>query len=1133
MAWPAVIYYAIVAIVAYAAASWMAPEAPDQDGGGANITKPDTDAMEAVIYGEMGRVAGTIQHLATNDADADDVDNDLLHMIITWGESVSEIIEVYIDDIPASSSAWNDEKSGEWVTLDPNADYPEQTWVPGNNKWAWCYNYINGSRIATAPLLEKTGFIPARHKFTEKAVSYIRCEWDNGNRFNGKPNCLAHIKGRVIWDPRTDTWAWSNNPALCLLDYLMNARYGKGMLLEDLDIESFKTAADICETQVETEPGSGEYQNLFTCNMRIDTANEVKANVDTLLKGCRGLLPEINGITTLIIEQDDVVTPDEITADQVVGSIKIKESSTNERYNRVIVSFIDSTQNWKSQEAIWPDTAQHNIFKAEDNGKLLEKKITLETCTNHNEARQMARILCLLSREALSGTIECAPECIKYTVGDIVPITHPSPMWASKPFRVTNVDYHKDGKVTLTVREHQPYIYNWDGVIRSIPDVTRHDPRNVQSPTNLAILPLADSKLELSWESTRTNFIVNVFNANNVVVIHAEPNEKKYIIENLAQGSYTAEVAAVSGIGYESDWSVIQFNIALPTVPTVTVDAISSESVTLSATVGGLPSLATTFYWQFLGSSAAPVTGKIVKGDIYTYTGLLPETTYKFKCQTVNVAGESDWVEISATTLASDSNLTNITFEQLDENLAGIIDATNRNTVLLSDRVTDEEIKTLYQLENDIDAEIDLQTNTVKINSAESNISTLNIQSSNYSSQLNQITHSTNGILAQANNYVYSGIGYWSGSTWHEGALSERLRNVQVTTSNGTAKVSEIAQAFEEDSGNLVAKGGMLTDVNGLINGFITHNNGATTQFDILADNYRVGRWVSGAFKPHLYLNSNQMILEDSWLLSETLQVGGGAISYSGGKPIYNNQHRIAIGASFGSYAVLAAHANNNNGVRMDSDGALTVNRSQGSKPGLKISADYHIAAGGNSIKTEAGTGIADFADGVAQFTAKHPYLVPLNLGGEPVGKLICESEVYNHFDVNNALSYADISSASRSRTAIGAYTQRTKLLSEKDETVAGLTLAEESALRKTHAIAYTNGGGEGLLWVCSESGDIKHGQWLCSSSMAGHAMLQTEVTGEYIREFVDFTVAKSRENVIWADEPENTKLIAVYYKGG
>lgn len=420
----------------------------------------------------------------------------------------------------------------------------------------------------------------------------------------------------------------------------------------DIDIDSFKFAASVCETRVETDPGSGIYQNLFTCNIRLDTANNVKSNVETLLKGCRGILPEINGKTTLIIEQDSVVTPDEITTDQIVGDITIEESGTNNRYNRVIVTYIDKTQNWKKQEAIWPDNALHETLKTEDNDKLLEKKVTLNTCTNHNEAYQMARILCLLSRESLKSSIKCSPECIKYTVGDIVPISHPSPMWSSKPFRVIDVDVHKDGLVTLHVKEHQPYIYNWNGVIRSIPDVVTVDLKSVQSPTHLDLIALADSKLELSWQSNRANFIVNILNSNNVVVMHDEPNEKKYIIKNLVQGIYTAQVAAVSGIGYQSDWSVLQFNISLPSLPIVTADSISSDSITLSANVAGLPSLETTFFWQFLGAEEVPVQGAIVKGDIYTYIGLIASTTYKFKCKTVNIAGESDWVDVTAKTLA-------------------------------------------------------------------------------------------------------------------------------------------------------------------------------------------------------------------------------------------------------------------------------------------------------------------------------------------------------------------------------------------------------------------------------------------------------------------------------------------------
>ena len=1142
------VYYAIVAVVSYAAASWMAPDAPKQDGGGTNLTKPDTDAMEAVIYGEMGRVAGTIQHLATNDGDMDDVKNDLLHMIITWGESVSEIIEIYIDDIASTSTAWND------------------TSTPGN-KWLWCYNFTNGLKLTSAKLLEKTGFVIARHKFTDKAVSYVRAEWDNGKRFNGKPNCLAHVKGRAVWDPRTNTWGWSDNPALCLLDYLTNVRYGKGMLLGDIDINSFEIAADICETQVETEIGSGKYQNLFTCNIRIDTTNTVKGNVDTLLKGCRGLLPEINGITTLIIEQDDAVTPEKITEDLITGNIKIKESGTNDRYNRVIVSFIDKEQNWKNQEAIWPDTAQHNIFKAQDNGKLLEKKITLETSTDHNEARQMARILCLLSREALSGTIECAPECIKYTVGDIVPISHPSAMWVDKPFRITSVDYHKEGKVTLHVREHQPYIYDWDGAIRSIPDVTYNDPRDVQSPTSLALLPLADSKLELSWQSNRTEFIVHVYNNDDVIVIKGEPNEKKFIIENLAQGSYSAEVAAISGVGYLSDWSVIQFNILLPTVPNITIDSISDDSVSLSATVGGLPSLDTTFLWQYLGTANSSMEGKVVKGDIFTYTGLLPETNYKFRCRTVNIAGESDWVEISATTLESTA-VSNISMEQLDENLANFITDSDRNFTLLNDRVTDEEIRSMENLGSDIEAEIELQTNTVRLGSSESNISQLNIQSERYTSQLNQITHSQYGILAQANDYTYTGVGYWVGDTWREGAISERIRNVRVGTGNGYARVTEIAKAFEDVNGNLVARGGMLTDVNNRVGGFMTYNDGGTTQFDIIGSSFRVGDYVDGnpakPFEAYLYADSSGLNVEGhinakslrvptaNGLIQVTNNVGADGIALSMG----GNGSTQYGGVTLWNKGKIQVYSNGETAIRIEknSRGGASDFRAMYIAEGAGI-LDCENAIVAGSLSTNAGSIFSTSGDftaylgdfiaragyfrspntAIVNFTGGHPYLLSKRTNANPLGMLVTEGDIESKTNLSSVLGYASCSTSPRDTSCVGTVSDIERLAtSDESHSLYGLTQSREVEVKNKFNIAIVNAVGDGLMWVCSESGDIAKGNWLCSSSTVGHAMRQTdEETGMYEKYFTDYTVAKARESVTWADEPSDKKLIAVYYKGG
>ena len=54
------------------------------------------------------------------------------------------------------------------------------------------------------------------------------------------------------------------NPAFCLLDYLRNERFGKGLALLTLILQSFYDASQVCVTQV--TPFSGASQiNIFDC----------------------------------------------------------------------------------------------------------------------------------------------------------------------------------------------------------------------------------------------------------------------------------------------------------------------------------------------------------------------------------------------------------------------------------------------------------------------------------------------------------------------------------------------------------------------------------------------------------------------------------------------------------------------------------------------------------------------------------------------------------------------------------------------------------------------------------------------------------------------------------------------------
>lgn len=81
-----------------------------------------------------------------------------------------------------------------------------------------------------------------------------------------------------------------------------------------------------------------------------------------------------------------------------------------------------------------------------------------------------------------------------------------------------------------------------------------------------------------------------------------------------------------------------------------------------------------------------------------------------------------------------------------------------------------------------------------------------------------------------------------AGGTWISAPLAEALRNVQVQTEDGSyARVSQLAQAFVDDDGQLTAIGAMLTDNAGRISGMLNRNTGLQSSLDFIAGETRIG----------------------------------------------------------------------------------------------------------------------------------------------------------------------------------------------------------------------------------------------------------------------------------------------------
>ena len=648
--------------------SWFIPEQKQaKQQTGTNLTKASSDDHIKIIYGTR-ETKGTIVFMdVTNPNDGDDIKNDLLHIVIVWCEGgIESIDDLLLNGISINDSKFNAKDGG---------------------RWAYANHFENGMAGFGTSHLRAAGFDPINkgHRLDALACSYIRLEWTTGEDapFTGIPDVTAIIKGRKVKNLETGVVEYSENPAYCTLDYLTHPIVSKKLTETEYDLESFKVSGRICDTQVPTYQGSDRSKPLFTCNAIIDTAQSVLENTELLSKSMRALMPIINGKLTLIIEQDDAPTPFGLSEKEFLGTLKYDEGSKNKRYNRVIVEYVDKELKFSEQDAVYPEpeSALANQWLAEDNGVLLEYRFKVSSCTDYYEARQMARIIAMLSREALSFDSKVAPIGLRYTVGDVVPISHKKLGWKNKPFRIIDKTDLADGTFNFSFREHQPYIYNWlSGEVRPpIPDTSLPDPRNITAPTNFSSELLNDGHVSIKWESEYSYFDIQIYK-DNALILSTSSISNEFVITALDAGNYEMDLRAASKIGFRSAWVSFGFNVELPAEPTVNIDAVTYNTITLSASVAGA-SLGTTFEWQFLGTTAEPISEpNTAAGYNYIYTGLVPDTEYSFKVRTKNLSGVSPWVDVRAKTSLSDllDYIDDIPLEKLSPDAQTLIEDMNQ-----------------------------------------------------------------------------------------------------------------------------------------------------------------------------------------------------------------------------------------------------------------------------------------------------------------------------------------------------------------------------------------------------------------------------------------------------------------------
>ncbi len=492
----------------------MKPDVPDfgtndfeETERGILVNKQSNNACVPVIYGER-LVGGTRVFIETSGTD-----NTYLYVALVLSEGeVNSIEQIRVDDkVVTFDGALTHGTVREVASSDSNF-YKDST------SHIQIQAFMGTDDQVASSVLTPLSSWGSNHRLRGICYLALRFKW-NQDVFGGIPVVQAKVKGKKIVTLASDlseqTASFSTNPAFCLLDYLRNERYGKGIATSSLNLQSFYDASQVCVTQVTPFSGGSDI-NLFDCNAVVDTSKKVIDNVRDIIKGMRGYLPYVQGKYKLVIETTGTASVS-LTEDDIIGGYALASPTKNNKFNRVIVSFINPDRNFQVDEIQFPpiddsglaSADQHATMKTADGGFLLEHRADFRTITSPYQAEEMAEIILRRSRESLGLSINCGFKAYELHIGDIVNVTLSSLGFSSKAFRVLSMTFREDYTIDLNLVEYQAshYTFATKGQVSSTPSTTLPNPFSIQAPASLT---LTDELIEYAdgVVLTRLNILV-------------------------------------------------------------------------------------------------------------------------------------------------------------------------------------------------------------------------------------------------------------------------------------------------------------------------------------------------------------------------------------------------------------------------------------------------------------------------------------------------------------------------------------------------------------------------------------------------------------------------------------------------
>lgn len=582
--------------------------------------------------------------------------NEFLHRIMAFaGHEIQSYDEIYLND--------------EVVTLDGTGNVTSPARYNGFVRIKRYFGTTAQTADAdlitdTAGLAVDAGRWTSDHRLQNIAYLYVRFKYSASVFPNGVPAVSATIKGKKVFDTRTATTAWSDNPALCLRDYLTSG-YGLNQASSKVDDTLVSTAASVCDEVVDGE-------KRFTCNGSFVTGFAPNQIITDILTSMGGLFWYSQGKWRMRAAK--YITPT-VTFDE--SDLRSGISLSTRHSRRTNFNTIKGT--FKSAESDWQQTdyplVSDPLFVAADNGIVNTLDYPLPFTASSKTAQRLANIVLRRNREQLTFSASFGLRAFQVEVGDFIYINNTRFGWVNKPFEVTNWTFGLanglDLQAQMTLREISSAVFTDE-------PASVFDGNNTTLPNPFAGLTISNLTASgggrtqsdgtfigstiLNWDDVVSSFLDyyeiewrplsdSVYNSTTTTQSDIEISP---IVDDI---EYIFRVRAVSVSGIQGAYASIQFtgggDVTAPGLPTGITATGHFEYIALRWTNPSASDFSHVEVWENTSNTTVGATRiGIVDANAFQRTNLGLNTTRWYFLKSVDYSGNASAFTsgVSATT---------------------------------------------------------------------------------------------------------------------------------------------------------------------------------------------------------------------------------------------------------------------------------------------------------------------------------------------------------------------------------------------------------------------------------------------------------------------------------------------------